>query len=184
MRSPEPHALVTPRLALVPLTVEVADAALNDRDRMSSLLGARVSDEWPNADFAAALAVVRADVAASAEYAGWARVVVHTQDRIVIGDAGFKSMPVAGGEVEIGYGIVPAYQGRGLATEAAAALIDWAFSDHRVSAITAECREDNLASIRVLEKLAMERAGVGHTEEGPMIRWRLTRRARSASPGA
>src|ERR1700758_178216 len=41
----------------------------------------------------------------------------------VIGSAGFKGPPDPDGMVEIAYGIVPGFEGRGYATEAAAALV-------------------------------------------------------------
>src|SRR5687767_5237400 len=40
----------------------------------------------------------------------------------VVGHAGFKGPPSAEGAVEIAYGVEPAHEGRGFATEAAAAL--------------------------------------------------------------
>ena len=48
-----------------------------------------------------------------------------------IGSAGFKGPPDASGAVEIAYGIVPSLEGRGYATEAARAMLQWAY-DSRV----------------------------------------------------
>src|SRR2546425_458159 len=47
--------------------------------------------------------------------------VVHREGGSVIGSAGFKGPPDSTGTVEIAYGIVPPFEGRGYATEAAAA---------------------------------------------------------------
>ena len=55
--------------------------------------------------------------------------LVHATSGTVIGCGGFKGPPGADGVVEIAYGVVPEYQGRGYATEAAQALV--AFADRK-----------------------------------------------------
>lgn len=73
------------------------------------------------------------------------------------GMLGFKGVPDYVGQVEIGYGIDPAYQNRGYTTEAASRLIQWAFEDSRCQRIIApDTRKDNPASNRVLEKLGLK----------------------------
>ena len=73
--------------------------------------------------------------------------------------------------VEIGYGITPSYRRQGYASEAARAMIAWAFSCPDVKRVTAECLEDNTGSIRVLENAGMQRTG----QEGDMLRWEKCR---------
>ena len=165
--------LQTSRLALVPITLEIADTTLRDREGLESLLGLKVSDEWPNPDFRDALEFVRADVRRDPRYSEWTRLIVHSFDKIVIGDVGFKSKPTSKGAVEIGYGVVGDYRNRGVAHEASVALIDWAFRNHEVKRVVAECYETNEPSIRVLRKLGME---ITHSEEatgGRMLKWAL-----------
>ena len=165
--------LHTARLALLPITFQVAEATLRDRSELESLLGIKVSTEWPNPDFRDALDFVRRDVKRDPGYSEWIRLIVHNFDRMVIGDAGFKSKPDSTGTVEIGYGVVRDYRNRGVAFEASAALIDWAFQTQGVKRVVAECYETNEPSIRVLNKLGME---VTHSEEstgGLMLKWAL-----------
>ena len=69
----------------------------------------------------------------------------------VVGFCGFFVRPVKG--TTMGYAIVPGYRGRGLATEAAAAVLDWA-ERHDVD-VYASVRPPNPASARVLEKIGM-----------------------------
>jgi ribosomal-protein-alanine N-acetyltransferase len=91
------------------------------------------------------------------------------------GLAGFKGSPNDQGEVEIGYGIDPAYRNRGYMTEAVHGLIDWAFRDPRCMSITAPNTErSNIASNRVLEKVGMRVSG--ETDEA--LDWRLDRAER------
>jgi RimJ/RimL family protein N-acetyltransferase len=67
-------------------------------------------------------------------------------------------VPVEHRSIELGFSFAPAHQRNGYATEAARALVDWAFSIgfHRVYGRT-EAR--NVASARVLEKLGMRQEG-------------------------
>jgi RimJ/RimL family protein N-acetyltransferase len=57
--------------------------------------------------------------------------------------------------VEIGWRLAPAYQGRGLATEAARACLDFGFNNLGLSEIVAFTVPDNTASRRVMDKLGM-----------------------------
>jgi RimJ/RimL family protein N-acetyltransferase len=51
------------------------------------------------------------------------------------------------------------YWGRGYATEAARALIEFAFRTHKAHRVFTSCEVDNAASVRVLEKAGMQREG-------------------------
>ena len=44
-------------------------------------------------------------------------LLIHQQDNTLIGICGYKGAPDDAGFVEIGYGIAPSYQGKGLGTE-------------------------------------------------------------------
>jgi RimJ/RimL family protein N-acetyltransferase len=57
--------------------------------------------------------------------------------------------------VEIGWRLAPAYRGRGLATEAARACLDFGFNNLRLPEIVAFTVPANAASRRVMEKLGM-----------------------------
>ena len=58
---------------------------------------------------------------------------------------------------EIGWAISSGRQGRGYATEAAVALIDFAFGALGCHRVVATCQPENVASWRVMEKLGMRR---------------------------
>ncbi len=96
----------------------------------------------------------------------------------VIGECGLRHFdpdePDAG-EVEITYGLFPAAQGRGYATEAARAVLRFGFADIGLARILAVARADNLASHRVMQKLGMRHLGnfAGGTAE--IVKYELTR---------
>jgi RimJ/RimL family protein N-acetyltransferase len=90
----------------------------------------------------------------------------------VIGSAGFKGAPDASGMVELGYGIVPAYEGRGYATEVATMLVAWAFASGEVRVVRAHTLPETNASTRVLGKCGFGFEGeVEDPEDGRVWRW-------------
>jgi RimJ/RimL family protein N-acetyltransferase len=101
--------------------------------------------------------------------------VIRQDSHSVIGNASFKGPPDEGGAVEIAYGIVPGHQGHGFATEAAAALVAFAFGSGRVRLVRAHTLPAPNASTRVLAKCGFERVGeVVDPEDGPVWRWERT----------
>ena len=102
--------------------------------------------------------------------------IIHREDRLVVGNVGFKGPPDNDGVVEIAYGIVPAFQGRGYATEAAEVGTAFAFADGRVRLVRAHTLPTVNASTRVLEKCGFMRIGqVEDPEDGPVWRWERPR---------
>jgi RimJ/RimL family protein N-acetyltransferase len=77
--------------------------------------------------------------------------------RTLIGNGGFTGAPDASGSVEIGYSLLPAWQGRGYGTELTDALASWAFSHERVERVLAVTYPTLIESIRVLEKNGFQR---------------------------
>lgn len=71
-----------------------------------------------------------------------------------------------GDDVEILYGIAPPLWGRGYATEAARALLAWAFRETGLTKVFAGADAGNGASFRVMEKLGMRYDGTRRTAAG------------------
>lgn len=74
----------------------------------------------------------------------------------VIGDIGFHGPPDEAGTVEIGYGIVEQYRGRGLVAESAAVICGLAWSRPEVSRIIARTEEGDAASAGVLRRVGFQ----------------------------
>lgn len=64
-------------------------------------------------------------------------------------------------QAEIGWGLDPAYQGRGYATEGARELVRICFEELGVRRITASAYADNSTSLRVMDRLGMRRETLG-----------------------
>lgn len=62
-------------------------------------------------------------------------------------------------EIEIGWRLLPGHWGRGYATEAARAMVDFAFETLRVPRLYAVADPDNAASERVMQRLGMRDVG-------------------------
>ena len=82
--------------------------------------------------------------------------VILKSEELLIGDCGLEHMTVGGEEtVELGYDFRSDYWNRGFATEAAAAVRDYAFDVLRLPGLISLIREGNEASRRVSEKIGM-----------------------------
>ncbi len=101
-------------------------------------------------------------------YAMWR---IEDRDGELVGDLCFKGLDPEG-RAEIGYGILAERRGRGYATEAVRAALDWAFGHPELRAVEAETEPGNAASQRVLLKCGFLPNGV-MGQEGP--RWSLPR---------
>lgn len=181
--------LETRRLILVAATEDLAAAELHDRARFAALLGARVHASWPPPlNDEGSMAFLLSIVAGRPEVVGFAHwywlLRTETADGIpiAIGNGGFLGPPTPDGTVEVGYSVVEAFQRRGLATEAVAALIEWAFRSARVARVIAHAHPEPRASRRVLAKLGFARRGEG--PEPGTIRFALTREAWGAARDA
>lgn len=76
-------------------------------------------------------------------------------------------------EVEVGYGFLPEYWGRGLATEITAACLRLAREDLGLDSVVALTALDNSASRRVLEKSGLHFERVVQHATGPQTLYRI-----------
>lgn len=158
--------VVLPTVRLI-LVLQKPDEVIAFVEAMPPEIRAEVSPDW--------LARARATPVGDP----WALFfsVVERAGGAVIGNCGFKGPPDPDGAVELAYGIDPNQQGHGYATEAAAALTEFAFADERVRLVRAHSKPDNQASARVLVKCGFGRAGeVIDPEDGLVCRWERVRR--------
>jgi RimJ/RimL family protein N-acetyltransferase len=99
-------------------------------------------------------------------------VMVHRDSGSVVGRCGFKGPPDTDGMVEIAYNVHPEHEGKGYATEAAGALVSYAFGHGRVRVVRAHTLPQANASTRVLDKCGFRRVGeVIDPEDGLVWRW-------------
>ncbi|HEY0841035.1 MAG TPA: GNAT family N-acetyltransferase [Vulgatibacter sp.] len=166
-----PPTIHTARLRLVPCAASVARAAESGgADAAEQLLGMHVHSSWPSPDLREILPGYADAVDADPSMLGWGLwLVVDGRGRNLVGDVGFKGPPGPEGSIEIGYGIVPPFRRKGLATEAVRGLLGWAWAQPGVRRITARCFAVNEPSIAVLSKVGFVLLG----EEAGILDWSL-----------
>lgn len=169
-------ATVSPgRVRLVPVTPEAAGAVLAGGHLPHG--GVPWHEQYPLTETYDALGMT----ARTHEALGWAgqsvprwwmsQIVV---DDVVVGDIGFHGPPAdptgpGGGAsvVEIGYDVVPALRGRGIATAACALVLARAWADGATE-VVAETALDHAASQRVLINAGFRATGPGtYAVRGP-----------------
>lgn len=145
--------LMTDGLRLVPMTELMSQLlSAGRRDLLAEHLGARVGDDWPGPDLASALETV-------ADEDGWGAWIIIDGDSVA-GDVGFHGPP-HDGEVQLGYALRRAFQGKGHATRSVRALVAWALDDERVERVIARTLPENAASQRVLRRAGFVPDGDG-----------------------
>lgn len=99
---------------------------------------------------------IKEDVLGDYKKWGYGRFAVELKDGpSFIGFAGLKYLPDLD-EVDLGYRFISDFWGRGLATEASEALLEYGFESLKLKRIIAMVLPENQASVRVLEKLGFE----------------------------
>jgi ribosomal-protein-alanine N-acetyltransferase len=98
----------------------------------------------------------------------WATIYKETGQ--FIGRCGLLPWTIDGqNEVEVAYLIRKAYWGQGLGTEVAQAILDYGFQELDLRRLICLIDKDNLASIRVAEKIGMTFEKEGRDEMGPFL---------------
>ena len=95
---------------------------------------------------------------------------------LLIGGCGLRRESQKSLVANMGWAINPEFQGQGLATEAAGALLDFGFNQLHLALIYATCDARNVASARVMEKQRMKRVGVLEKDRVVKGQWRTTLR--------
>jgi RimJ/RimL family protein N-acetyltransferase len=143
------HLIPTERLDLRPWT----------RREVAAVLAGHRAPHWA-ADYPAdGDTVIAGYIAEHPEALGMfgQRQIVERKTGLVVGGIGLF-WPPQDGSVEFGYGVVPSREGRGYASEAARAIVAFAFTAPRVHVVQAVVERSNPASARVLEKAGMRRS--------------------------
>lgn len=84
-------------------------------------------------------------------------------------------------EIEVGYAIAKSKWGRGYATEAAAAFVEYAFRELELARIVALAFPENAASINVMKKLGMRYVRTGQFYGKRLVQYALNNRSQEGN---
>ena len=169
--------LESPRLRLVPTSADLVRAEL--AGGLAVAIGTPLAADWPPEHWDEG--VLRWLLNAAAQpgfdpaWTGYYIVLREPAPGLVVGTAGFKSPPDAHGVIELGYGVVPSHQRRGIASEAVCAMIAYAWEHPRVTRVDAETFPHLVPSLGVMRACGMTFIGPG-SEHGT-VRYGISRPA-------
>lgn len=152
----------TARLELVLGTPALFRLDLASRASLGAALDATVPGEWPPPmmdDETLRHFVTLASDPAGPAIAGFYWILVDGDERVLVGNGGLTSE--GPGRLALGYSVLEEYHGRGIATEAVAAIVEFGFRDPAIRLIAAYTYPSFAASRRVLEKSGFLPVGAG-----------------------
>lgn len=171
-------AIETERLALVLLLPETLRALLaHDLARASASQRSTLPPDFLTEDGAhdPLLAFHHHQARDHPEVRGWClRAMMRRSDGAVVGNCGFHGPPRAVGRAEIGYAVQATSRGNGYATEAAEALVRWAF-DQGEERVLASVAPTNSPSLAVVRKVGFVQIGVQREEGGEELVFEIRR---------
>lgn len=167
--------LFTPRLELVPVTVDLVEAVLaQSTSRCHALLEAELPHQWPGRAlveraFYASLEAIKEDPHRRL----WGDRVMITRDarRRVVGSVIFHGAPDGEGSVEVAYGVEEDSQRCGYGTEATRASVEWALAQGEVRVVRAATPPWHIASQKVLERCGLVRVGTRDSPLGEVLEY-------------
>lgn len=168
----------TPRLILIATSAELLKIELICPKKLAEALNVLVPDNWPPEFMRHANPIFFLQLQNYPSYYRWCTWYWvlkngYMGSDLMIGCGGFMGPPGKKGTVEIGYSILPQFEGKGFATEGTAALLKWGFGNERVKLIAAETYPNLAKSIRILDKLGFSCTGKG--QKPGTIRYELKR---------
>ncbi len=92
--------------------------------------------------------------------------IVRKSDGSRLGTCGLYARPGVPG-IDLGYALLPQFEGKGYATEAARKMLDTAFRVFKIPVVRAYTTRENVGSQHVLEKLGLQHAGYDYLPDDP-----------------
>lgn len=147
------YPIRTARLTLRPVTLDDLDDIHSYEQRPDVVRWMLGAEPHTRAQSRASVITMAAEDALHRE--GDNLVLAVVTDRAVIGTVRLIWRSRSDRTAELGYVFHPDHGGRGLATEAATALLDWGFAEFHLHRVYARCHAENTGSARLMARLGM-----------------------------
>lgn len=156
----------TPQLELVAMRPECLQSELGRDRRLGELLGCDVTAEWPPQVWEPHVwELLLERFMKQPKEAAWHRyVLLRGPNRVLVGTVNAGCWSDDPDEAELGYALVPEFWGRGLATEAAMALVSFVEASGGLRRWCAHTYPEVTASVRILERCGFVLEGPGAEE--------------------
>jgi RimJ/RimL family protein N-acetyltransferase len=164
-----------PQIRLVPATVPLMKALIDDPARFGALIGSTVPDGWPEFPEAIGFTLAHLQNAPETQYSWSMQFFVDQATGRLVGSGGFAAPPVER-TVEIGYEVAPEFRGQRLGVAAAGALVEHAVASGEVDHVIAHTLPGPNPSTGVLVSLGFEHVDDQEDPDvGPVWEWSWTR---------
>lgn len=173
MKKKTKHLLETERLQLVGCNVEILEALFKGDVALADYLNINIPAKWT--EFGEhAFRWTHEKITTSTHEAKWLSYLpVLKEENMLVGSCGFKGGP-KNGMIEIGYEVAEAYRCKGLATEMAKALINFAFQHDDITRVQAHTLAEENESGSVLKKCGMKKVEeLEDPDDGKVWRWEI-----------
>jgi len=167
--------LFSKRIRFINSTPDILSCILQGNKSLAAYLDITIRDKWTefgNEPFLFAQKCIQENPS-DAPWYNWLTILI--DENTLIGNCGYKGPPKEA-LVEIGYEVIPAFRGIGLATEIAAVLLDNAFNHPEVNRVIAHTLPEENASCKVLRKCGFHFVSeVEDPVDGLIGRWEVNR---------
>jgi ribosomal-protein-alanine N-acetyltransferase len=147
--------LETPRLTLIPLTLDHLRLYIADNYRLEQAIGIKKGYRTPvepTRSIVTHFTIPRLQDPTLDPLYHTMWLAIDREKQQFVAEAKFKGEPDETGSIEIGYGTYPTLRRQGYMTEMVGALVSWAKQQPQVERIVADTEAQNIASQKVLKK--------------------------------
>ncbi|MBI2567530.1 MAG: GNAT family N-acetyltransferase [Candidatus Schekmanbacteria bacterium] len=166
--------VVTERLEVVAMDWEMTRVVLAGAPWLQRARGWGVAAGWADPRLTDRLPMLWCDFGSGRVVPGWEEwLVALRHPALLIGHVGFHGAPDVAGQATLGYHVAAAHRGKGLASEACRAVLQWGFAQPELTGVVAMIGAANLASQRVARRVGFVREPTG--DRGEEQCWRVGR---------
>jgi RimJ/RimL family protein N-acetyltransferase len=163
------------QVRLIPATVSLLNALIDDPTQFSELIGSPVPDGWPEFPEAIGFTLAHLQNAPEADRSWSMQFFANHATGRLVGSGGYTAPPVER-TVEIGYEVAPEFRGQRFGAAAARALVEHAVASGEVDHVIAHTLPGPNPSTGVLVSLGFEQVDDQEDPDvGTVWEWRWTR---------